>query len=250
MDKRGNSAYHFAAFYGFTRVFNRLLSSNKIDKVRDQLRQPNEGGVTPIQAAAVAAEYTELGSIMPLLLRTEDPERVHGQDTAGWTVLHWAAWYGRLELVSSVVKGGNDLTAKDALGRTACDLAEQVPSVSLEIVEWLTPIDVSPKSSAPLELIQPVCDEGAKQICQSMKVQIMDIYGGGETLKKPGFSMFNCLYDYGPHEVMSAVARTRRKEGLLDLRWVHLPANNVSTGIFGGRHHNQHPTDMLHRRSG
>ncbi|KAK6854770.1 hypothetical protein PG995_009863 [Apiospora arundinis] len=200
VDKWGNNAYHFAAFYGFAKVLRHLLSRDEVGRVREQLRQPNSSGITPIQAAAVAAKYTELGSVMPLLLQTEDPERVRGQNTTGWTVLHWAAWYGRVDL--------------------------KVTSVSLEIVEWLTPPESSMQKSIPLELTQPVCNEDAKEICNSMKGRIINVYTDGDTLEKPGFSILNCLYDYGPREIMSAVAITRRREGHLGFRWVHLPANN------------------------
>ncbi|KAK8014933.1 hypothetical protein PG990_008229 [Apiospora arundinis] len=227
VDKWGNNAYHFAAFYGFAKVLRHLLSRDEVGRVREQLRQPNSSGITPIQAAAVAATYTELGSVMPLLLQTEDPERVRGQNTTGWTVLHWAAWYGRVDLVSSVARGGgHDLTTKDELGRTACDLAQKVTSVSLEIVEWLTPPESSVQESIPLELTQPICNEDAIEICNSMKGRIINVYTDGDTLEKPGFSILNCLYNYGPREIMSAVAITRRREGHLGFRWVHLPANN------------------------
>ncbi|KAK8097866.1 uncharacterized protein PG998_013352 [Apiospora kogelbergensis] len=189
-DKWGNNAYHFAAFYGFTEVLRHLLARDEAGK-------------------------------------TENPDRVRDQNTAGWTVLHWAAWYDRVDLVSSVARGGGyDLTTKDAMGRTACDLAQQAKSVSLEIVEWLTPPESSTQEITPLELTQPICNKDAKEICKSMKNQIMNIYTKGGPLEKPGFSILNCLYDYGPREIMSAVANTRRRGGHLGLRWVHLPANN------------------------
>ncbi|KAK8061635.1 hypothetical protein PG994_008001 [Apiospora phragmitis] len=142
------------------------------------------------------------------------------------------AW-GLSSLYFCARKIQNESVTKTPMAGRFCTGRLGVPSVSLEIVEWLTPEDSRMIKSAPLELSQPICNEDAKQICNTMKSRIMDIYSGGETLEKSGFSMLRCLYDYGPREIMSAVASTHERRGRLKIRWIRLPANNLGIDAFG-----------------
>ncbi|ETS76757.1 hypothetical protein PFICI_12144 [Pestalotiopsis fici W106-1] len=219
VDGDGNTVLHWAAIHGDHILIQSLLEGNSGSN--QQVANMNRKQETPVTLAA-AGQHDE---VVALLLKHQDPHRIHGQNTNGWKALHWAAWYMRLDLVRLLITKGADITKKDASDRTASQVAQDLVPKSIEMLEWLTLPETLSADQVDTELQRPVLQESAEDVCKDTQAYIMDIYGQ-RMIEKTGFSVHNIIYEYGPHEIMSAAAKARRIDNNPDIRWIHLPANN------------------------
>jgi ankyrin repeat protein len=106
----GWTALHVASEYGHTDVVSLLLSAGADARATDNVQW------TPAHSAAFRKQLNVLKILLPCI-DVSDPT-----DT-GFTVLHFAAYYGDFEAVRLLVEFGADIWAQNKYGRTPLDLA-------------------------------------------------------------------------------------------------------------------------------
>ncbi|KAK7697963.1 Cyclin-dependent kinase [Diaporthe eres] len=165
--------------------------------------------------------------LVPLLLERQDPIPISKIKTTGWQSLHWAARYGRLDIVRLMVTQGADVFAKDSEGHLPADIARHTKPESIEMLEWLSPpkVDVYEDQHLAPDLTRPRADIAVNDMCKNALVHVVGLYPTC-VIQKSEFSVYNFLYEYGPERIMTAVSAAKRIDEPLDFRWVHLPANN------------------------
>ncbi|KAI1822726.1 ankyrin repeat-containing domain protein [Xylaria intraflava] len=214
----GNTALHWASVNGMTEVVVGLLESHAGgDRL---LTMPNNQGMVPLDCAA-AGQHTD---VVCLLLKRSDPQREIETPTDGWTALHWAAWYQRLDVIKCLIHNLADLSERDASNRTAFDIAKGLSTSSSEILKWLTLNNVHNAhiSNPPLE--KPVPEDTARDFCKQTSIYLMDVYPEA-VMEKAGFTVFDVIYEWGPSPFMKMVANAQKIKGDLGFRWIHLPVN-------------------------
>ncbi|KAL1871121.1 hypothetical protein Daus18300_004866 [Diaporthe australafricana] len=218
IDANGNCAIHWASIYGMTGIVAHLL--NRIES-NESLK--NMEGYTPVQLAAKGLHYKTVAT----MLSHANPQRTTGVTTTGWTGLNWAAQHDRLDLVRLMAVEGGDkvVRAKDARGLRAADIARSVNTRSIEMLEWLTLAKLHKVKVPKSDLGQPQAITGAEPICKNFLTHLVDVYPRG-VIEKTGFSVFDVIYERGPNEILSAVAKARRMEEKRISKWIYLPANN------------------------
>ncbi|KAM0815307.1 putative KRR-R motif-containing protein 1 [Seiridium cardinale] len=211
LDDNENTALHWAATHGATRVVEKIL------KAGDRATPKNKQRETPIDQAARGLH----DETVALFLRHHEPEHVHGEVVSGWSALHWA-----------------DVSAKDKSGRTAADIAMKAPNCPIEILELLkyTAFYVMDDPVPTLERPQrPVSASATEEACKRACAYLMDAYTQC-AVEKLGFSVYNITYENGPQNITTAAAKAEPVDDTLMFRWIHLPANNVNTMGEAGVH--------------
>ena len=70
-----------------------------------------------------AARFNKNPEVITTLLKAGAD--VNAKDTDGWTALMWAAWKNQnLRVITALLKAGADAKAKDGVGKTAFDYAQ------------------------------------------------------------------------------------------------------------------------------
>ena len=95
-----------------------------------------------------AARQGNLEEVMRLI--QEDPEIVNDIDEIDYTALHWASYYGHVEVVSYLLDQGANVDKKDIIGNTA--LMDAFNMGHLEVVELLLSRGADPT----------ICDYGGR----------------------------------------------------------------------------------------
>ncbi|KAJ2982944.1 hypothetical protein NUW58_g5745 [Xylaria curta] len=218
-DDDGNTALHLASAHGMTEMLTSLLESHAEDG--QLLTLPNKQGMSPLHCAA-AGLHT---SVVRLLLERSDPQRVAGKATDGWAALHWAAWYQRLDLIKLLINNHAELPMRDNSNRTAFDVAKELGTSSIEILEWLTLYSPNDTHTYNPRLKRPAPESRAIDLCKETHVHLMDVFSQAE-MEKSGFTVFEVLYEWGPNSLMTMVANAQRIQEPLKFRWIHFPRNN------------------------
>ncbi|TGO75728.1 hypothetical protein BELL_0196g00170 [Botrytis elliptica] len=224
IDASRRNALHWAAQHGLVKVID-YLASNDQEDFRLKLAQSDKSGNSPLHYAAEAQQV----SILLCFLEVQHGIEAQSTniDTTGWTALHWAACYDRLDIVKKMVIDLANVEEKDALGRRAAEVVQKTSPRFIEMMEWLTMRHPTMKSS-PIPLRKPVCLSGAEDICKNTKAYIMAIFPK-DVIVRTTFSIYNVLYEFGPERIISASADVYRIEDALEFKWIHLPANNNLT---------------------
>lgn len=226
MSSNGNTALHWAATHGMEEVAISLLDmQSEADGIR------NKAGETALDCAAKNLHT----NVVAHFLKRQDPGRNVATCVSGWTSLHWATWYQRLDLVRSMVIAGADIKAKDAIGLTAAELVKDISSglITIELAEWLTPATVYDAGTPDHPPPRPKPAANAEGVCKDLPTCLVGVYTGEShrSIEKTGFSVYNTVYEHGPHKIITAVARAQQVQGDLACLWLHMPANNVSTSM-------------------
>ncbi|KAI0155614.1 ankyrin repeat-containing domain protein [Pestalotiopsis sp. NC0098] len=224
VDKDENNALHFAAMENNDALVGWLLENN--DQAEQWSKMKNRDRRTPEEAAASFLNK----DAMTAFLTYCDPERAESADTAGWTALHWAAFYGRLDLVSILVMAGADVTEKDSSGKTAIEVLQspQQATMEMSMSEWLSLPDSQTTTDSPGPISRPSLRENAESVCKSVFISLVDFYSS-TTIEKSWVSVHDVLYNFGAQDIMSVAANARgiKIEDELRMRWIHLPVNNT-----------------------
>ncbi|TEY36138.1 hypothetical protein BOTCAL_0566g00010 [Botryotinia calthae] len=225
VDAAGRNALHWAAQHGLTKVVNYLDSNDKKFKIK--LGQISASGNSPLHCAAKALQTSILLCFLKRQYGIE--AQPTDMDTASWTALHWAARYDRLDIVKLMVINHINIGEKDASGLRAADIVQKSSPQFVEMKEWLNPPERHPTMrSSPVSLSNPLCLDGAEDICKNAKAYIMAIFPK-DVIVRTRFSIYNVLYEFGPERIISASADVYRIKDALEFKWIHLPANNDLT---------------------
>ncbi|THV52907.1 hypothetical protein BGAL_0065g00360 [Botrytis galanthina] len=224
IDASRRNALHWAAQHDLVEVINYLASKDQ-DDFKLKLAQSDKSGNSPLHYAAEAQQV----SILLCFLKVQHGIEAQSKniDTRGWTALHWAACYDRLDIVKKMVIDLAEVEEKDALGRRAAEVVQSDSPRFIEMVEWLTLPERHPTmKSSPISLRKPACLSGADNICKNTKAYVMAIFPE-DVIVRTTFSIYNVLYEFGPKRIISASADVYRIEDALEFKWIHLPANNI-----------------------
>ncbi|XP_069912033.1 ankyrin repeat domain-containing protein 26 isoform X17 [Oryctolagus cuniculus] len=112
-DEIGNTALHYAAYGGNTRMAEKLLSSNA------DIEKKNETGLTPL---LVAIQQNQESMVKFLILQNAD---VFAIDNLHRTSLMFAGWYNTEDIVHMLLELGVDVLSEDIAGHSARDYALQ-----------------------------------------------------------------------------------------------------------------------------
>ena len=112
-DALGRTPLHIAAFYGWPKTTELLISRGADVNARDRV------GMTPLHAAVVSGGRAEV----ELLLRRKADISVRTE--AGQTALHLAAATGQPKLSKYLIEQGADPSSQDSNGKTPLFYAEQ-----------------------------------------------------------------------------------------------------------------------------
>lgn len=220
-DADGNTALHLASMHGMPDILASLLESH--EDANQLLARLNHEQMTPLQCAA-AGLHTD---VVQILLKHSDPQRIAKQDINGWTALHWATWYERLDLIKLIINRGAELSVKDASNRTAFDLANELRNKPIEVLEWLTLHDLHNVHTPNPPLTKPVPEAEVKDRYKKTSIYLMNVYPQAE-MEKSKFTIFDVVYEWGPAPFMTMVAKAQRIQEHPSFRWIHLPMNDVS----------------------
>nr|XP_051688426.1 putative ankyrin repeat domain-containing protein 20A3 isoform X29 [Oryctolagus cuniculus]XP_051688427.1 putative ankyrin repeat domain-containing protein 20A3 isoform X30 [Oryctolagus cuniculus] len=116
-DEIGNTALHYAAYGGNTRMAEKLLSSNA------DIEKKNETGLTPL---LVAIQQNQESMVKFLILQNAD---VFAIDNLHRTSLMFAGWYNTEDIVHMLLELGVDVLSEDIAGHSARDYALQKRSM-------------------------------------------------------------------------------------------------------------------------
>lgn len=249
----GNTALHFAAEAGMSAVVEALLhdGSSYEPPIPEALSIHNSRGHRPLECAcafydprdpgdpADAARWRASERTIIFLLWQDSLSVPIPEVDLGWTALHWAVFYNRPYLVSLLVSRGADVQARDYSQRTPVDLASSVASSSRrsEMMQWLQPRDTEVSGrehGVVFSLTRPRSTPEVEMLLARIPFYIADVYRGA-SLETSGFSLRSLLYEFGPSHIMNLVENQAAEELVSEkddfaLRWIHLPANNVSAG--------------------
>jgi ankyrin repeat protein len=126
----GRNPLHGAALSGNFEVVRKLIEYDPAC-----INARGENGSTPLFVAS-DGRYFKDGSVVRLLL--EHGADINVQNNNGWTPLHFASFYGRLEVVRTLVGHGADVEVKNNRGKTALQEAAAERSRGYDkVVEFL-----------------------------------------------------------------------------------------------------------------
>lgn len=220
VDKGGNRALHWAAFWGMMEAARYILDhGNEVQ----ELAIANKQGKTPVMRAAGRLQR----EMVSHLLFKQDPQRISGIDTSGWQALHWAAKYERFDIIRLMVAKGADVSAKDSHGLSAADIARQSGSKSAEMLELLNDSGLQRSKALPRTLDRPSPEIAVKSVCKHALVHLTALYPNA-VIQESCFSVHNVLYEHGPDEIIHTASTAQHIQTSLTFTWIHLPANNVS----------------------
>jgi ankyrin repeat protein len=111
-----NTPLHFAAACGDLEMVQVLLEYG-VD-----VNPKNVNGYTPLDAASYGGHHNEPRVARLLIEHGADPNTRDNTGT-GFTPLHHASMYGRIEMVRLLIEHGADVEVKDDKGRTPLDVA-------------------------------------------------------------------------------------------------------------------------------
>lgn len=241
----GNTALHFAAEAAMSDVVEALLFHDGCSHeppIPEALSIRNSRGHRPLECACAFYDPTrrhESERTVTFLLWEDSLSYPIPDGDQGWTALHWAVFYNRPYLVSLLVSKGADLHARDYSQRTPADLAESVVGSDRrsEMMQWLRPRDTDVRGRGHdviFSLTRPRSSHEVETLLGRIPCYIADVYRGA-SMETSGFSMCNLLYEFGPSHIMNVVESQAAEalvstKGSFALRWIHLPANNVSAG--------------------
>lgn len=225
LDEDENNALHYAAMGNNAVLVSWLLKNN--EQASQWNKMKNRNRQTPEEAAASLLNK----DAMIVFLRHCDPERTESANAEGWTALHWAAFYGRLDLVSILVMARADVTKKDRSGKTAIEVVQSPLQATMEfsMFEWLSLPDSQKTAESPDPISRPRLIEDAEGVCKSVPAIMVNFYSS-TTIQKSWVSVHDVLYNFGAQDIMSIAASAQGIEmgDELRMRWIHLPVNNVS----------------------
>jgi ankyrin repeat protein len=207
-----------------------------------------------IQAAARNGHQTIVQYLIKNLIKTDGKTFSRGKAkdsyTDTWTPLHWAIDYqykgnDDLDIVRNMLMNGADpekmetgIGAESAtsLVKSMCDIfSKKDYDTILGLLE--SPLRIPPK---PISLVDPAVGHpaAAEFICKSFSANIVDFYtadGRFFTLERKK-SIHDIIYDRdgGPDYLMDHAKTSWNLDDIVledRLRWIHLPANNVSAYI-------------------
>lgn len=113
-DKKGNTALHFAAMYGWPRIADHLLGAGAtIDKF-------NNDKYTPLLCSVKSSKCTDNGMLAKLIALGANVNLKMDQD---FTPLMEAAKFNELMALKLLIKAGADVNAQNFKGWTALRLA-------------------------------------------------------------------------------------------------------------------------------
>ena len=213
--KGRKTALHIAAGKAATRIVELLLQHNA-----DSVTATSQGAWTPLHNAA---ERGQLRNIQILVDWGADPQAVTDK---GRTPLHWAADNGHVDCVRHLIPlSVFKRHAKDSTGKSPWMLAAK--KHHYKIAQLLSPFNDAEHLSSL-----------AKFVCEDYLALVTDVHpqkkGLGKYVTTEKRSMYDLLYAVdGPTKKptfsVGAKQDSLRKGGF---RWIHLPANNVSTSAL------------------
>lgn len=245
----GNTGLHFAASAGMSEVVKHLLRTDRHHEPPSSkaLEMHKSLGRSPLESACYSCKFDqdygvtrqdEYRDTISLLLEKSDPSLPTPEDNRGWTALHWAAYYKRPDLIRILVSQGADVEAQDFKHRKPSDIAKSLAPCAkvTEVMEWLQPENIEIRGREvhgehPLTRPRPV--DGYDPLLGRIPICLAAVYRGG-SCQTSGFSVRSVLYECGPRALFKEMGQRggsrlgRYEIGDLALRWVHLPANNVS----------------------
>ncbi|KAI9647517.1 hypothetical protein NHQ30_003902 [Ciborinia camelliae] len=223
-DANRKNSLHWAAEKGLTKVVQySVLNDPEFER---KLAQTNKIGKTPLHCAAEALQEAIVLCFLNFQ-HANDPKPK--KETTGWTALHWAAWYDRLDIVQIMAINKADIEKEDTAGLKAAEVISKDSPRFVEMQEWLTvPERHEITRSSKQTLDKPICLNGAEEICRNTNAYIMAIFPE-HAIERSKFSVYNILYEFGPARIISAWADAYQIKDAVDLKWMHLPANNDLT---------------------
>jgi ankyrin repeat protein len=221
------SALFWAALGGHDDIVNLLLKHPSLEAYY----QRSERSLNRCLRAAQAAARNGHFSIVTVLIQHMQPR--NGVDTQGWKPLDWAVAFGDPDIVRlMLIKGAGPLASS------------QRPTKSQEIDKILSSPQPTPRwysrenplsvwSSKPQLKLAPF-----EAACKRFNACVVDFYhheGGMYPLEMNGRSIYDVIYnpDLGPNKIMEDARQSVEDHPAMhnphSFRWIHLPANNVSS---------------------
>jgi hypothetical protein len=178
----------------------------------------------------------------------EKGTKVDVRDDFGWTALHHAAEAGREDIVEELLRRGAKSTITTSDGRTAKHLAEE--NGHDDIVRLINnPPTQTLDSVTEDDRFPELPDLGTKNIAprgENWMIEAMFYSASGVTQRK--FDVVEFLDRSDPWKKESASIQPPSKQLMEDseLRWFHIPVNNVSAIV----HHIHSLANGLNRSTG
>lgn len=206
-NNRGRTALHLAADYNVLRAVEILLAHGA------PVTAVSDGGWTALHNAAQGGHADAAEALVGA------GADVNARLSNGMTPLHWAAFNGHEEVVDVLLRRPEtDPCIKDTFYRIPMLCAAERRHRGL--AERLCPARMA-------ERLPPV----ARAACKAFEAKVVDFnFRGGEAQRVFGHSVFDLLYGWdgnrGQPSVPILPCNVKHEPAF---RWVHLPANNVSS---------------------
>lgn len=246
-DKDGRTPLHFAASHGHEGVVNILIH---LEAIQVNLDERDKMGRTPTHSAASNGYDRVLKNIL------EHGANIEAKDNAGCTALHLAASEGHDAAVLVLLEHKADVEGKDARGQTALHYAvtkgyETVVQILLSRgahIEGQQPVEEHRvairqmfQARARTQLLGKPIDNNL-QIDRKFKATIVEFRDGDAHLVDSDAHLDDGdahPLDRGPgvDDILNGGAKVFNggTKDQRNLRWVHLPANNVSMKLLDRR---------------
>ena len=216
-NNRGRTALHLAADSSHEEMVKLLLGHGA------NPRLISDGGWTPLHNAAQNGH----AGIVSILLAAN--ANVNSELSNGMTPLHWAAFNGYEEVVKLLLaKPETSIAIKDSFDRTPMLCAAEMRHK--QIVQLLSPARAASRLSP-----------AAESACKSFEATVVDFGDFREGRKQLVFkhSVYDLLYGWDKDVDKPTIPILPKNiKYQPSFRWVHLPANNVSSftsGFYGFR---------------